>query len=101
MNDTNYIMCFFFCVRDSGVGRQSGWNVQWTDYTTPQLEGCMQPSILQRLIFYIFLMYIPEENGSSYCLHHPLTFSTKTYKLTFPVPPISSSSPLVACPETN
>ena len=44
-------------------------------------------------------MYMPEENGSSYFLCNILTLTFNTTELTFCTPPVSSSSPLVACPD--
>ena len=48
----NNILCFFFCMQGSAVGRQSGCAVQCTNYKTPQLEVCKQPAIF-RGWFYI------------------------------------------------
>jgi hypothetical protein len=78
MNDTNYILCFFFCVQGSPVGRQSGCAIQCTD-----LEGCMQPAFF-RGWFYVSWMYTPEQNGSSYCQCNilMLTFNTNTSSVT-------------------
>ena len=48
----NYILCFFFCLQVSAVGRQSGCAVMCTNYKTPQLEDSLQPAIF-RCWFYI------------------------------------------------
>ena len=90
----NYILCFFFHVRGSAVGRQSGCAVQCTN-----LEGCMQPSFFRGWL-YISWMCTPEQSGSSCILCNILTHSSpQPTELTFSTPPVSSSSPLVACPD--
>jgi hypothetical protein len=108
MNDTNYILCFYFCVQGLAVGKHSACVGQCMDYTNGQLEGCVQPTFCQRLILYLLNIHA-EQDGSSYflCNIHTLIFSNKTYRTHFPY---TSYEFLVTtcclyrlpiCPETN